>query len=157
MNSLEIQCILSCYAKTKKIFRGVYPSDMLPAVIKNYPSAFVVNLSPSCERGTHWIAIYLDGKKCCYYFDSFGFPPNNPSIEKFIRKNSTSQVISMAELQSTNSTVCGAYAICFIIFHTNNNDGKCGFYELFTCNPFINDICIQKTLDKIKQEIYCQK
>ena len=52
-------------------FRGVYPIDLLP---KRQQGVYVINLDKHDEPGSHWVAVYDDGK-IGEYFDSYGLPP----------------------------------------------------------------------------------
>lgn len=151
MNGKQIDTVLKSFRKSRGIYQGVFSSNLLPLQkIKNVPAAFVVNLSPSYEIGSHWIAIYINSNRIGYYFDSYGLPPTVPKIKRFLQKQCKVFYHSHAELQSTNSTVCGAYAICFIIFMLQNRSPE-NFESFFSTNQYINDYCIKKTLDKIKE------
>ena len=151
MNGRQIDTVLKSFQKSRGVYRGVFSSNLLPLQKKiKVPAAFVVNLSPSYEIGSHWIAIYIDNNRIGYYFDSYGLPPNVPKIKRFLQKQCKLFYHSHAELQSTNSSVCGAYAICFIVFMLQNRSLK-KFESYFCTNQYINDYCIKKTLDKIKE------
>ena len=65
------------------IFKGVFSSNNLPSK-KNFtiPAAFIINLSPSHEPGSHWVGIYINKKRIGYYFDSYGYLPKIKSIIK---------------------------------------------------------------------------
>ena len=156
MNNFQINSIIRSFDKSKTIFHGTFPSDKLPNKrLRNLPAAFVVNLSPSNERGTHWIAIFIDKHRNGYYFDSFGNPPVNGNISRFLQVQTNKMYFSKAILQSTNSSVCGGYAICFILFMLHNPSNYIRFQNFFTCNQYINDYCIKKTINVIKQRNFC--
>ena len=67
-------------------FVGVFPSDQLPEPTKQKPFGMVVNLDPSTKPGSHWVAIYVSEFNVSEYFDSYGFPPQIPSIKKFLSR-----------------------------------------------------------------------
>ena len=55
MNSFEINKILESFDGNRNIFEGVFASDKLPKKrLRKTPSAFIVNLSPSNEIGSHF-------------------------------------------------------------------------------------------------------
>jgi len=76
----------------------------------------ILNLSDD-EFGTHWVA-YFDTPEKTYYYDSFGFPPDNTILNFFkraypnIKRNSISNKL---QHQSLNSLLCGLYCCYFII------------------------------------------
>lgn len=51
------------------LFRGVYPSDMIPSLISG--QCLIFNLDKRNQPGTHWCAMYKHGRSV-YYYDSFG-------------------------------------------------------------------------------------
>lgn len=62
MNTLEIWNTLASNKYTKNYFKGVYPLDCIPKIIKDKPALLVVNLDKSNQPGSHWVAIYLPTK-----------------------------------------------------------------------------------------------
>lgn len=95
---------------------SVSSNDMLPCRIK-LPAGFIVNLSSSNEPGSHWVALWINEKRLCYYFDSYGFPPRTKEISKFIALHSREVVYNMRQLQQLHSKTCGNYAACFYIMY----------------------------------------
>ena len=154
MNNFEIENILKKFHCNKARFYGVYPCDKLPKnELKYLPCSFVVNLSPSSESGSHWVGLYIDANKRGNYFDSYGMRPRNKNIVEFLRTQCKGYSWSKKEIQSVNSSTCGAYAICFIIFMTTNyGQTTIKFEDLFSNNSFTNDFCIQQTLQNLKQQ-----
>ena len=60
MNSRQLRWILSGDKFTKLSFRGVYAIDEIKSIkTVSYPSSFVINLDPSYELGSHWVACTL--------------------------------------------------------------------------------------------------
>ena len=66
--------IISKLLKNFKCFKGVYPLDKLPDIIK-LPINIIINTDPSYMPGEHWVSLSIN--KDCYgeYFDSLGLPP----------------------------------------------------------------------------------
>ena len=57
MDSNEIKDLMMKDKKIKKIFKGVYPIDLIPESL-DYPSLIVVNLDTSEKKGSHWIVLH---------------------------------------------------------------------------------------------------
>lgn len=109
MNSIEISSLLGHIPN----FLGVFPSDCLPNVNYNDGSyGFIANTDSSSESGTHWLAIVVQ-KEICYYFDSFGGPPQVESIRSFCAQFCKCY-FNRKKHQQINEITCGAYCI-FVI------------------------------------------
>lgn len=122
MNTLQIDKILKMDPRTKSVFRGVYPVDMMPKVLE-YPSSFVFNCSESQQQGSHWVAIYLpaygvEGE----FFDSYGNSPNyyDPRFGEFILQNANGYNFNSTDLQGLFSDVCGQYVIMYLYYRSRN-------------------------------------
>jgi hypothetical protein len=154
MNNIEISTIFEKINKRDMYFIGVFPCDLLPREkLRKLPCSLIINLSPSNEIGSHWTSIFIDKTRTGHYFDSFGVKPFNKDIKKFLNKQCVKYTWSSKELQSSNSSLCGAYAICFIVFMMLNPFSKAeNFGQLFSSNQFINDLCIQSNIQEIKQQ-----
>ena len=79
MNTQELREILSKNAYTKSGFGGVYPSDLLPATLKEFPTSIVANVDSSTKPGSHWVAFYFTNDKKGEFFDSYGLSPQTYS------------------------------------------------------------------------------
>ena len=95
-------------------FVGVFPSDQLPEPTKQKPFGMVVNLDPSTKPGSHWVAIYVSEFNVPEYFDSYGFPPQIPSIKKFLSRFPTKKY-NKKQVQGPLSSVCGHYCVYYLI------------------------------------------
>lgn len=115
MNSSEIHNILSRDPISARYFAGVFPSDKIPA-IKQFPSTMVLNTDKHDEKGTHWLAVYIQDNNTLEFFDSYGLPPEayGKDITRFTKKYKRFSYNNVA-LQSLTSNVCGQYCIYFII------------------------------------------
>jgi hypothetical protein len=71
-NTEEIKLFWNSDTACRRVFQGVFSSDMLP----QNPRLLVCNTDPSTKPGQHWIAIHVDENGCREYFDSFGQSPN---------------------------------------------------------------------------------
>lgn len=139
MNTNEIINYIKPYQRNG-IFKGVFACNTLPKKI-TLPALFVVNLSPISEAGSHWVAIYIDMRRNCYYFDSFGMQPTNRFILSFLRKYAKKVHYNNVQLQHIASSKCGQYCCVFSVsilrFHTIEY-----FLRKFSVNLFINEIVI---------------
>ena len=116
MNSKDIAAALRHDKRSSSVFSGVYPSDMLPMNEISYPSAYVVNLDESHESGSHWISIFFDKIGNSEVFDSYGNLPLPPAINHFLKRHTKGETLrNSLQVQSFYSTVCGAYAIFYIM------------------------------------------
>ena len=69
MNTSQLKSILSKNCCTKSSFGGVYPSDLLPKVVQDYPQSFVANVDPKTKPGSHWVAFYFTTEEKGEFFD----------------------------------------------------------------------------------------
>ena len=115
MNSSQIYKILSRDPASARSFAGVFPSDKIP-IIQNFPCSIVLNTDKHDEKGTHWLAVYIQDKRNLEFFDSFGLPPQayGEDISKFV-ENYPRIHWNKTILQSLTSNVCGQYCIFFIV------------------------------------------
>jgi hypothetical protein len=121
---------------------GVYSKNDLPD--KPIDGGYIVNLSDSHDEhgrqlpGTHWVAFWVEKKKCCY-FDSFGVPP--PLAVQAFLKSMVRYPYSNITIQNLNSSVCGWYCIHFLVYMDRTRQMKSvdkrftHFLNLFSYNP----------------------
>jgi len=117
MNDTTLNKLLSKNNETKKYFQGVYainelPNDEIPKERKN-KMFFIVNLSPSYESGSHWVAVMLNtGNEKNIFFDSYGGKSSvNKILHEFMEGNYT---FSKKRVQHYATTVCGQWCMFFI-------------------------------------------
>lgn len=140
MDTIAISSFLANYQK-KNIFKGVFACDTLPTRF-TLPAAFVINLSPCDEAGSHWVALYITEFGTAYYFDSFGFKVKNSFINSFIRLHSTRVICNQKQLQHITSNKCGKFCCVFIVVVLRNIP-IIRFLNKFGMNLLINDIIIE--------------
>jgi hypothetical protein len=140
MNSLQLNDYFSA-KNNHKIFKGVYSSDNLPNLF-SIPAAFIVNLSPSNSEGTHWISIFIDENHNIEYFNSFGIPPKETSIIKFLERHGRTIRYVNNQIQHLMSKNCGKFAAVFIMFKMLNRPTE-NFIGLFNRNLILNDMLIE--------------
>lgn len=123
MNTDELVCILSrALRESNTRFLGVFAADQAPLQLPPYSCAYVVNTDPASSPGTHWVAFVAKSPLVLEYYDSYGKPLRSyPQI----RVPYGRRIISNTTLfQSRRSTVCGHYAIFFIIQRTILNQSR---------------------------------
>lgn len=98
--------------KIRRLFGGVFPSDMLPRRKCRF-SLYVANLDSSRKKGSHWIAIHILNK-IAYYFDSYGNPPSNRNILAFLERNADSIMFNPVCFQSRLSNTCAHFCLYFL-------------------------------------------
>lgn len=157
LSTLDIIDLIEPF-KTSSIFKGVFPCDELPKYF-TLPATFVINLSKHNSRGTHWVGLYISSEKIAEYFDSFGLPPTQVDIIKFIERNSRHFFYNKKQIQHLASIKCGKYVILFIlckIFDKNFNE----IIDRFSNNLQVNEIIIEnifKYFNDKKKEIILKK
>lgn len=113
MNTFELYQLAMSDDILSRVFAGVFAADQLPMKINKKHKGFISNLDTSDKRGSHWVAMYFDNKKC-YYFDSYGMKCRSRHILKFIKKNSTSIEWNDVVYQSPFSRSCALYCFYFL-------------------------------------------
>lgn len=106
MYKRQIETVLTLDARTP--FRGVYPMDRLPEQRKS--GAYVINTDNHDQPGSHWVAVYDDGK--VEYMDSYGLPPTDPRCLKFLGQHFSYNTIGVQQLYSN---ACGFYCVYFLL------------------------------------------
>lgn len=143
MNTLQLKDYLE-KNNTRRIVIIVCAINQLPKKInKNREYGIVLNLSRASETGSHWTALYIDRKRNATYFDSYGFKPRGYYIDTFVKKNCKTFSFNKHQLQQLNSTVCGMYAVTFILEMMHGGSLKTFTSRFSKNNLVLNDIIIQ--------------
>ena len=71
---------------------------------------YIVNLDPSTESGSHWVALEIGRKKI--YFDSYGLGPRDKKLKKILGKKYEK---NLKRLQHPLSTTCGQWCLYFLL------------------------------------------
>lgn len=148
MDTISIINFLN-HHQNKNIFKGVFACDSLPIQF-SLPAAFVINLSPHDEPGSHWVAIYISEIGTAYYFDSFGFKVQNYFIKRFLRMHSTKLICNQRQLQHISSTKCGKFC-CVFVAVVLKNIPITRFLNKFGVNLMINDIIIENMYNHLRK------
>ena len=146
MDTLQIERILKNDFCTKKIFKGVYPKDLLPTV--EYPGSYVVNTDPSSSPGEHWVGMFFNDEGSGEFFDSYSLHPIIYELEEFMISHSSSRIDISKTLQSLISPVCGHYTVYYISFRSRS----CSLSEILT--HFSNNVSLNdKTVEHFIQNL----
>ena len=120
MNTSEINLCL----RDLNQFIGTFPCNLIRRSTLR-PAAYIINTAKldaqskadkdGVVKGKHWVAIIMLPAGRAVYFDSFGMPPTESEILKFITENSKNgYTYSTKMLQRPLSVVCGAYCVDFV-------------------------------------------
>lgn len=116
MNTLQLRRVLrSDPVISQTMHSDVLPCDLLPKKKVLNKTLYVVNEDPSTLPGSHWSCVHVDPHKMItIFFDSYGRPPSNHYIKKFINVNNTKYFqYSKQNLQGECSNTCAAYCLFF--------------------------------------------
>ena len=145
MNNIQLNAIFNKDKKTKSLYIGTFPFDKLPDKF-NFPACFIINNQKSTEIGEHWLAVYFDSKKKCYFFDSFGMHQKFYGLNNYLKKKSTEIIYNKLQLQSFFTEYCGYYCVIFLLLKAR----KYSFDFIISQfkDPESNDNLIKKFLEK---------
>lgn len=148
LTTLDIRNMIEPFQRLG-IFKGVFPCDGLPEKF-SLPAGFIINLSKHDSRGSHWVALYIDRYRIAHYFDSFGFPPQQGEIIRFINRHSKKLNFNKKQIQHIISDKCGKFAVLFILAKMYN---KCveEIMEKFSSNLRVNDVVIENIFNYFNQ------
>lgn len=117
LSTTYINNLLRSNNDTRRVYRGIFPSDMLPvfSLFPNQkPAIIIVNRGTSQTSGSHWVLLYLpqDSRLPAYYFDSLGNDIEDESIKSFInRNNKRGYHFNWKRIQDLKSTNCGLFVL----------------------------------------------
>lgn len=147
MDTISIREYIKRFQR-QNIFKGVFPCDSLPHRF-SLPAAFVINLSPHNEPGTHWVALYIAESGVGFYFDSFGMKPTNRHIIAFLRLHTKRMIHNKNQIQHIASNKCGRFCCIFTVSMLK----KCtinNFIAKFGLNLYVNDIVVENMFNFYK-------
>lgn len=147
---------LSHLCKTYDVpLSGIYLRDKLSQ--QPTPGMTIINLDDGSQGGSHWTALWCDGKDTVYY-DSFGAypPPEIISWAKPCTKNGF--YYSAWIVQHIKSEACGFYCVAFGLFirkerKTGESLRDCfnRFVNLFEDDSRKNDAHLKRYLESVKK------
>ena len=120
MDSSEIKDLMMKDQKIKKIFKGVYPIDLILENL-DYPSLIVVNLDSSEKKGSHWVVLHYTLNHIVEQFDSIGRKPDEHIINILFKKKLTYKY-NNKRLQSSYTNTCGLFCLFYSYYSSRNED-----------------------------------
>ena len=94
-------------------FLGVFSSNNSP-MLKNHGECIIINFDKNYERGSHFIAIFINKDNTCLYFDSLNNVYIPEDIHHYLKKYKRFKNMSQM-IQSPFSTYCGFYCMLFLV------------------------------------------
>lgn len=140
-NTIQLTNILANSPVTRSFTRGVHSADYCPE-FTSFPCLFIWNTAPKNSKGLHWVAVYVEQKNKCYYFDSAGAPI--PLIFRYHLSQFRIRHVLSKAVQSPFSTVCGQYCIMFLHWVCSGKSPQSFCRTLFTENLNSNDEKVEK-------------
>ena len=77
MNSINLRRAINKDEYMKNACISILSCDELEDIEISFPFYCIVNTDERYLPGKHWLSIYVDENKYCYFFDSLGLPPHN--------------------------------------------------------------------------------
>ena len=116
MDAQQISTVFNLNHHTYICFRGCFLNNNIPKQIINEDRCFfVINSLMNIGEIGHWVMMYINKKKLCF-FDSFGHTPDfygGDMSRIYDLYPYEKSVIFERPVQSFDSSVCGAYVIYF--------------------------------------------
>jgi len=116
MDTNQILSIVRSDQAICQIYHGVFPIDKLP-ILHSLPAALVINLDDSTEPGSHWVAIYIETKSSCEYFDSYGREPEE-KLRTYMNKYASKIKFNKKCIQQPLTATCGQFCIYYLIWRS---------------------------------------
>ena len=94
-------------------FKGVHPCDIFlhkvnkKELLLKEKNCYIINLSSSNHRGSHFVCLLVKPRKVIEYFDSFGLPLFDINIKKALTKFKVEMYDET--IQDMSSEFCGLY------------------------------------------------
>ena len=111
-----VENLMKCISPIPEKFKSVWPCDLfLEEMKKNKEElkrgdCYIINLSASHHKGSHFVAVFLTSKKSAEYFDSYALPS---SIDQNLREAFKVASLEIREfrkpIQAQSSQFCGLF------------------------------------------------
>ena len=103
-------------------FKGTYPCDIFLASVKENKykfqkgDCFIVNLSSSNHRGSHFVCLYLKSKNKADYFDPMGLSLHiDSNISQAINISGWETSELAKKIQDDGSQFCGLFCLSYLL------------------------------------------
>ena len=141
MDGKDIDRILSQDIMSEKMYQGVFPVDALPLdpPLLHTPACFVINTDKASGPGEHWQAVYIGADHTGQFFDSYGLPPMDPLLLRFLKRHCMYYVYNERMLQSLTSPYCGYYCVYFVMMKARGQSLSQMLRPFDAVQPWYND------------------
>ena len=139
-----------------RTFKGVLPCDLFLEHIKTNTNelragdSYILNLSSSNSKGTHFVCFFVSDSQTGEYFDSYGLPSFDSNLNKAFKHTNLEMSSFKMRLQSDTSQFCGLYCIAYLLFRQVGLPIKTFEQQFYNNKLHLND---KVTLDLIKMFI----
>ena len=111
-----VENLMTCISPKPEKFKSVWPCDLFLEEMRTNREdlkrgdCYIINLSASHHRGSHFVAVFLSSKKTAEYFDSYALPS---TIDKNLNKAFSIAALEIQEFRKTiqdhSSQFCGIF------------------------------------------------
>lgn len=155
MNNGEIKNVMDImFRKAPKLTYNVIPCDYLQYEKGHFPLALIVNDQPAGHPGSHWVAIFIEGRgRPLEFFCSFGrdmltYPSNFNDFT--VRLGLDYNQVNF-DVQALDSKFCGEHALYFLYHRAIRRTPFSSFYAGYKCRtPYENDKLVEYFVKCIK-------
>ena len=111
-----VENLMTCISPKPEKFKSVWPCDLFLEEMRTNREdlkrgdCYIINLSASHHRGSHFVALFLTSKKTAEYFDSYALPS---TIDKNLNKAFSIASLEIQDFRKTiqdhSSQFCGIF------------------------------------------------
>ena len=116
LTNVYVENLMTCISPKPEKFKSVLPCDLFLEEMRTnredlkQGDCYIINLSASHHRGSHFVALFLTSKKTAEYFDSYALPS---TIDKNLNKAFSIASLEIQEFRKTiqdhSSQFCGIF------------------------------------------------
>lgn len=116
-----VQWIMRRASFKPRAFKGVLPCDLFLEYIKANKNnikpgdCFILNLSSSNSKGTHFVCFFVLDSRTGEYFDSYGLPSFDSNLNRAFKLTKLDISPFKMRLQSDTSQFCGLFCIAYLL------------------------------------------
>ena len=141
MDTDEIKEFMLKDQEIRKIFKGVYPIDLIPDYLES-PSLIIVNLDSSEKKGSHWVVLHYVTSHIVEHFDSIGRKPDE-HISNILFTEKLTYKYNNKRLQSMYTNTCGLFCL-FYSYYSSRNENMVKILDRFGNTFKENEVIVIK-------------
>lgn len=154
LTTRQIDSALRHNKRTREIYAGTFPVDLLPRFKPAAtPAIVIVNLGSSATPGTHWVLLFFPRKSSetrgtTFLFDSLG---NSAETETLLHRfliAKSSYKFNKIQYQHTDSRSCGYFALAAASLLARGIDPSTLVYYFSKTNLLANDCTVRKIVKR---------